>query len=165
MTGTVRSNITYGTSFDEAHYNAVVKACQLTQDFETFPKGDLTETGEMGVSLSGGQKSRISLARALYRKTSKIILIDGTLSSLDSRVAHSIINEIKEGELFADKLVILVTYDLDQAEQMDWIVHMGEDGRLLTSESSQEFFQSIQKDELGSLIKNSSQVEQADEQD
>lgn len=95
VTGTVRSNITYGTAFDREHYDAVVRACQLTQDFESFPQGDLTATGEMGVSLSGGQKSRISLARALYRKNSKIILIDGTLSSLDARVAHSIISEIK----------------------------------------------------------------------
>jgi ABC-type multidrug transport system fused ATPase/permease subunit len=75
----------------------------------------LTGTGEMGVSLSGGQKSRISLARALYKKDSKIIMIDGTLSSLDARVAHKIINEIKNGEMFANKLVMLITYDLDQA--------------------------------------------------
>jgi ABC-type bacteriocin/lantibiotic exporter with double-glycine peptidase domain len=54
-------------------------------------KADLTETGEMGASLSGGQKSRISLARALYKQTS-IILIDGTLSSLDARVSAKILN-------------------------------------------------------------------------
>jgi len=54
---------------------------------DSFPQGDLTKTGEMGMSLSGGQKSRISLARALYKREAKIMLIDGTLSSLDSRVA------------------------------------------------------------------------------
>ena len=66
----------------------------------------------MGVQLSGGQKSRVSLARALY-KNPKILLIDGTLSSLDARVARNIINEIKSSDLFADKLILLVTYDLD----------------------------------------------------
>ena len=70
----------------------------------------------MGVQLSGGQKSRISLARALYNRDSKIILIDGALSSLDARVAGEILKEIKNGDSFRDKLVIMVTYDLDQAE-------------------------------------------------
>lgn len=69
----------------------------------------------MGVTLSGGQKSRISLARALY-KESKIVLIDGTLSSLDSVVAGKILNEIKHGDLLKDTIVLMVTYDLDQAK-------------------------------------------------
>ena len=85
----------------------------MQQDIQTFPNGDLTKTGEMGVTLSGGQRSRISLARALYKRNAKIMLIDGTLSSLDSRVSSEILREIKYGELFADKIVILVTYDLD----------------------------------------------------
>ena len=67
----------------------------------------------MGISLSGGQKSRISLARALYKREAKIILIDGTLSSLDSRVSANILKEIKSGPLFKDKIVMMVTYDLD----------------------------------------------------
>lgn len=68
----------------------------------------------MGVQLSGGQKSRISLARAIYAETN-IVLIDGALSSLDVKVAQAIIDEIK-GEFFENKLVMMVTYDLDQAE-------------------------------------------------
>lgn len=54
----------------------------------------------MGIQLSGGQKSRISLARAIYKKNAKIVLIDGTLSSLDSRVGQKILNEILNGPLF-----------------------------------------------------------------
>ena len=84
----------------------------------------------MGVSLSGGQKSRISLARALYKKNSKIMLIDGTLSSLDARVSAKILEEIKQGELFADKIVLMITYDLDQAQQLDWVLHISDDGKL-----------------------------------
>ena len=68
------------------------------------------------MQLSGGQKSRISLARAIYNRKSRILLIDGALSSLDSKVARAIIEQIKEGELFKDKMVLLVTYDIDQAE-------------------------------------------------
>lgn len=116
ISGTIRSNITYGSKFDADFYQKVITACQLQPDLQTFPDGDLTKTGEMGVTLSGGQRSRISLARALYKRNAKIMLIDGTLSSLDSRVSAEILKEIKHGELFADKIVILVTYDLDQAE-------------------------------------------------
>ena len=84
----------------------------------------------MGVSLSGGQKSRISLARALYKKHAKIVLIDGTLSSLDSRVSAKILEEIKGGELFKDKVVLMVTYDLDKAQQLDWVLHISDNGSL-----------------------------------
>ena len=100
ISGTVRSNILYGSAYDKSYYQQVVRACQLLADFEQFPQGDLTKTGEMGVSLSGGQRARISLARALYKRAAKIMLIDGTLSSLDSRVAANILNEIKRGSLF-----------------------------------------------------------------
>jgi len=113
ISGTIRSNILFGSKYDEEFYQKVITACQLQQDIQTFPNGDLTKTGEMGVTLSGGQRSRISLARALYKRNAKIMLIDGTLSSLDSRVSSEILREIKHGELFADKIVILVTYDLD----------------------------------------------------
>jgi len=54
------------------------------EDFNTMPLGGLTKVGEMGMSLSGGQKSRLSLARALYREDSQIVLVDSTLSSLDA---------------------------------------------------------------------------------
>lgn len=116
VSGTVRSNITYGSKYDPEYYKKVITACQLIQDIDSFPNGDLTKTGEMGVTLSGGQRSRISLARALYKRNANIILIDGTLSSLDARVSSEILTHIKEGELFKNKLVVLVTYDLDQAE-------------------------------------------------
>lgn len=140
ISGTVRSNITYGSKYDPEYYQKVITACQLLPDIESFPSGDLTKTGEMGVTLSGGQRSRISLARALYKRNANIILIDGTLSSLDSRVSAEILTQIKEGELFKNKLVILVTYDLDQAEQMDWVIHMSDTGSIEASMSSRDFF-------------------------
>lgn len=130
----------YGSPYDRAYYEQVVHACQLIADFDQFPKRDLTETGEMGVSLSGGQKSRISLARALYKRHAKIVLIDGTLSSLDSRVSAKILEEIKSGELFRDKIVLMVTYDLDQAQQLDWVLHLSDDGAMQDSMSTADFF-------------------------
>ncbi len=72
----------------------------------------MTKLGEMGIQLSGGQRGRISLARALYKKDSKVIFIDGSLSALDSRVARDIMEKGIKG-LCKNKIVFLVTYDLD----------------------------------------------------
>lgn len=87
LSGTIKSNILFGSEFKQELYEKVLDSCQLVYDINSFPNGDETETGEMGVQLSGGQKSRIVLARALYKENCKVMLIDGTLSSLDSRVA------------------------------------------------------------------------------
>lgn len=76
----------------------------------------------MGVQLSGGQKARISLARCLYKKDAKIVLIDGALSALDSRVTRHIMEKAINGPLCKDKIVLLVTYDLDQAAEMDYVM-------------------------------------------
>lgn len=82
----------------------------------------------MGHILSGGQKSRISIARALYRKSTSIVLIDGSLSSLDARVARQLLDNIAHGELTKDKIVLMVTYDHDQATEMDFILYVTESG-------------------------------------
>ena len=76
VTGTVRENILFGREFNKQRYELVVNACCLVQDFMSMPSGDGTKVGEMGNTLSGGQRSRISLARALYRQDNTIILVD-----------------------------------------------------------------------------------------
>ena len=88
------------------------------------------------------------------------MLIDGTLSSLDSRVSGKILQEIRSGPLFRDKIVIMVTYDLDQAEQLDWVLHLSDDGRLLESMSTQEFFSTANIDQLKNQIKQASKNEE-----
>jgi len=138
MTGTVRSNILFGSAFDPRYYEKVVAACALKDDFKQLPNGDNTKLGEMGTQLSGGQKSRISLARALYRKEAKIILIDGSLSALDARVARHILDNAIRGDLCSDKIVLMVTYDLDQAAEMDYVLLVKEG--LVSVQRSAEFF-------------------------
>ena len=80
----------------------------------------------MGHNLSGGQKSRISLARALYRKSASIVMIDCTLSSLDAKVSKKVM-ERAVFDLCKDKLVIFVTHDLDHAAQMDKVITIDND--------------------------------------
>ena len=85
---TVRQNILFGQSYDRQRYQKVIKACALIRDFKQFPQGDQTVVGERGSSLSGGQKARINLARALYRQ-SDIYLLDDPLSAVsDHRLSQ-----------------------------------------------------------------------------
>ena len=80
----------------------------------------------MGHTISGGQKSRLSLARALYRKSADIILIDCTLGSLDQKTSKKVMERAILG-LCADKLLIYATHDLEQAAQMDKIILIQEE--------------------------------------
>ena len=80
----VRQNILFGEHFDRKRYQKVVKACALLKDFKQFTKGDQTIVGDRGSSLSGGQKARISLARAVYRQAD-IYLLDDPLSAVSKQ--------------------------------------------------------------------------------
>jgi ABC-type transport system involved in cytochrome bd biosynthesis fused ATPase/permease subunit len=69
--GTVQSNILMGSDLDKNRFNEIVQGCCLKRDIEkNWPRGEYTEVGNAGSSLSGGQKLRIGVARALYSSTS-----------------------------------------------------------------------------------------------
>lgn len=109
MSASVRENILFSHEFDETFYNLVVEACALGQDFSALPQGDLTEVGEKGITLSGGQRARISLARAVYAR-SDLVLLDDCLAAVDSHVARHIFDHvIGPHGLLATKARILVT--------------------------------------------------------
>ena len=110
MNATVRENILFGSSYDKARYQDVVKACELLKDFEMFQSGDLTEVGEHGINLSGGQKQRISLARAVY-SNKDIYLLDDPFSALDAHVGKAVFFEVILKWLKScGKTVLLVTH-------------------------------------------------------
>lgn len=95
---TVRDNILFGASYDAAHYNKVVDACQLLPDFEMLEQGDETEIGERGINLSGGQKARVSIARAMYRAENfDFVVLDDPLSALDVHVANAVFSRGLQG--------------------------------------------------------------------
>lgn len=94
--GSIKNNIVFTSGYDEKRYKAVVHACALERDFELWPHGDETIVGDRGVSLSGGQKARISLARAVYKKAD-IYLLDDPLSAVDVHVGKHLFEKcIKE---------------------------------------------------------------------
>ena len=90
---TVRDNILFGHEFDLTRYNTTIEACQLLKDFEMLEAGDMTEIGEKGMNLSGGQKARISMARAVY-SDKDIILMDDSLSALDTHTKKQVFEQV-----------------------------------------------------------------------
>ena len=93
LNATIRDNILFGEELDEERYNRTIKACQLGRDLEILNGGDLTEIGEQGVNLSGGQKARVSIARAVYANRD-IILMDDPLSALDAHVKRKVFDKV-----------------------------------------------------------------------
>lgn len=105
---TVRQNILFTEAFDEERYRRVIHVCALERDLHLLPYGENTVIGERGISLSGGQRARINLARAIYRKAD-IYLLDDPLSAVDTVVGKHIFEQCISGFL-ADKICILVTH-------------------------------------------------------
>ncbi|RHY23814.1 hypothetical protein DYB32_009057, partial [Aphanomyces invadans] len=107
----VRDNILFGSPFDSRKYMRVVEACGLLPDFALMAFGDLTEVGSKGRNLSGGQKARISLARACY-SDADIVILDAPLAAIDAVVQKEIMSKCVE-TLLKSKTVILVTHNGD----------------------------------------------------
>lgn len=117
---TVRNNILFGLEYDRQKYKKTVKVCALEPDFDKFPQRDQTIVGERGVSLSGGQRARINLARAVY-KEADIYLLDDPLSAVDTHVGKHLFEECILKHLNG-KTRILVTHQLQYLKKADHIV-------------------------------------------
>uniref|UniRef100_A0A915PJI9 Uncharacterized protein n=1 Tax=Setaria digitata TaxID=48799 RepID=A0A915PJI9_9BILA len=134
-------NILFGTLLDPKRYETVLDACALKPDLATLPAGDQTEIGEKGINLSGGQKHRVSLARAVY-SDSDIVLLDDPLSAVDAHVGRHIFNHVISSQtgLLAKKTRILVTHGLHYLKYCDRIVVM-DDGKITEMGTFQELVQ------------------------
>ncbi|KAJ7750388.1 hypothetical protein DFH07DRAFT_1062096 [Mycena maculata] len=133
---TIRSNITFGAKeFDQDRYAKVIHQCCLERDLELFAAGDDTEVGERGQNMSGGQKARISLARALF-STAEIILLDDIFASLDVHTANWIVDKCFNGDLITGRTVILVTHNVALVKPYaQFAVSLSQDGQI-TSQGS-----------------------------
>ncbi|KAL8870822.1 MAG: hypothetical protein Q9174_003222, partial [Haloplaca sp. 1 TL-2023] len=109
---TIRGNIVFGLPMDPLRYAKVLSACALSQDLAILPDGDMTEVGLGGVNLSGGQKWRISFARALYSRAGTLIL-DDIFSALDTHVGRHLLEHALCGELGESRTRILATHHVD----------------------------------------------------
>ncbi|KAF8978331.1 hypothetical protein BGZ46_006592 [Entomortierella lignicola] len=129
--GSIRSNILFGSKFDRERYDEVISACELTRDLSLFPQGDATIIGEKGVILSGGQRARVSLARAAY-KDSDVYILDDPLSAVDPKVGRALFDNCING-ILKGKARVLVTHQLQYIKdcknvvvlERGQITHMG----------------------------------------
>ena len=122
LNDTVRNNILFFKEMDEEKYNKIISLCELGQDIKLLSGGDMTEIGERGANLSGGQKARLAIARALY-SDADIFLFDDPLSALDAYVGMNIFNNVILDYL-KGKTIVVVTHALQYISHMDRIIYM-----------------------------------------
>uniref|UniRef100_A0AAX7SQL5 Cystic fibrosis transmembrane conductance regulator n=1 Tax=Astatotilapia calliptera TaxID=8154 RepID=A0AAX7SQL5_ASTCA len=122
--GTIRSNILFGKELNPQKYERVIRACALKRDLELLPDGDQTLIGDRGATLSGGQKARVNLARAVYQDAD-IYILDDPLSAVDAEVGRHLFEQCICG-LLKNKLRILVTHQLQYLKAANQIVVLKE---------------------------------------
>eukprot|EP00396_MALV-II-16_sp_LP-1_P000103 gene104-233_t len=105
-------NILFGLPFEAEWYHLMVDVCCLRSDFAQFPDGDGTEVGERGITLSGGQKTRVALARALYARPD-VLLLDDVFSALDAHVTQAVWRALKQFQASFGATVVLTTHNED----------------------------------------------------
>ncbi|XP_029892333.1 ATP-binding cassette sub-family C member 4 isoform X4 [Aquila chrysaetos chrysaetos] len=110
FSGTVRSNILFDKEYEKEKYEKVLKVCALKKDLELLANGDLTVIGDRGATLSGGQKARVNLARAVYQDAD-IYLLDDPLSAVDAEVGRHLFEKCICQALH-QKISVLVTHQL-----------------------------------------------------
>lgn len=156
---TVKENIVFGKPFDKRWYNAVVDACALRPDLDMLPAGDLTEIGERGITVSGGQKQRLNIARAIYFNAD-IVLMDDPLSAVDAHVGRHIMDNAICG-LLRDKCRVLATHQLHVLHRCDRIVVMKE-GRIHKVDTFDRLMAG--DEEFATLMKQTAVEKQEDEE-
>lgn len=120
---TLKENVLFGQEFDELRFAETVKACCLEPDLAALTHGAETEIGEKGINLSGGQKARVSLARAVYSQAD-ISLLDDPLSAVDAYVGKYILENCLLNGPLATRTRVLVTHALHVLDKSDYIYVM-----------------------------------------
>lgn len=136
---TIRDNIVFHQQFDDTRYREVLHACALSPDLTSFRDGDQTKLEEGGIGLSGGQKARVALARAIYSHC-RILLLDDPLAALDHDTAKTIVQRFLKGSLAQGRTIVLVTHRDDLVLRIaDQVIDV-HDGRasVLSPEQIQE---------------------------
>ncbi|GFP93552.1 ABC transporter c family member 13 [Phtheirospermum japonicum] len=123
MSGTIRDNILLGKNYDQKRYSEVLQACALDLDISLMMGGDMACIGEKGINLSGGQRARLALARAIYHDTN-IYLLDDILSAVDAHVGRSILQNAILGPLMTMKTRILCTHNIQAIYMADTVIVM-----------------------------------------
>ncbi|KAL8710947.1 MAG: hypothetical protein Q9220_004546 [cf. Caloplaca sp. 1 TL-2023] len=150
MNASVKDNIVFGHRWDPHFYEQTIYACALVDDFQTLPDGDRTEVGERGISLSGGQKARVTLARAVYARAD-VYLLDDCLSAVDQHVGRHLIDQVLGPRgLLASKTRILATNSIPVLVEADFVTLL-RDGTILEKGTYEQLI--AMRGEVANLIK------------
>lgn len=157
---TVRENILFGKEYNRKWYDEVVDACALRADLDMLPHNDQTEIGERGITVSGGQKARLNIARAIYFN-SDIMIMDDPLSAVDAHVGRHIFDTAICG-LLKDKCRILATHQLHVLHRCDRIIWL-QDGQIETIDT----FDNLMRDNEGfqKMMASTAQEEKVEEEE
>ncbi|KAI0031196.1 hypothetical protein K488DRAFT_79193 [Vararia minispora EC-137] len=135
---TIKNNVLFGAAFDEERYMKVMHQCALERDLELFDAGDATEVGEKGLTLSGGQKARITLARAVY-SSAEIVILDDVLAALDVHTSKWIVEKCFKGDLLQDRTIIIATHNVTLADPIaGFVIGLSTDGKVVARGSVPE---------------------------
>ena len=157
MNASVKENIVFGHRWDPHFYERTINACALIEDLKTLPDGDQTEVGERGISLSGGQKARVTLARAVYARAD-VYLLDDCLSAVDQHVGrHLIENVLGSKGLLAGKTRILATNSIPVLFEADFVTLL-RDGKVLEKGTFEQLI--AMKGEVANLIRTANNEEE-----
>ncbi|KAK0565002.1 hypothetical protein OC861_003987 [Tilletia horrida] len=137
----LRSNILFGLPMIKERYDQVLDACALLPDLALFEDGDEVEIGEGGIGLSGGQKARVSLARAVYSRA-QTLLLDDVLSAVDAHTAVHIHKNLLKGPLMEHRTVLLVSHQVQLVAPSASTVLVLDNGAVKYQGSSTDFLKS-----------------------
>lgn len=159
----IKDNILFGLPLDRVRYSNVLHACALVKDIEMLPDGELTEIGASGINLSGGQRWRVTVARALYSRAG-ILVLDDIFSAVDPHVGRHILEYGLTGELAIGRTRILVTHHIELVHlDARYVVHLGDRGYIKSAETKVAS-QSNSMD-AGTLASSSSSKDSQDTED
>lgn len=139
---TIESNIAF--AYDYVNKDDVIKASKLADVHDNiieFDKGYETILGERGVTISGGQKQRTSIARALMKDAS-ILILDDSVSAVDTKTEKVILNNLKETRV--GKTTLLIAHRISTVQDLDKILFL-EDGKVLGFDTHENLYNTLEE--------------------
>uniref|UniRef100_A0AC35TL38 ABC transporter domain-containing protein n=1 Tax=Rhabditophanes sp. KR3021 TaxID=114890 RepID=A0AC35TL38_9BILA len=138
--GTVKENILCGKAYDEEDYRAAVKGACLTEDIANFPGHDDYFITDGGATISGGQRVRMMMARAIYQNCS-LFLLDSPMAALDNRTARHVWKSFIVNEIRAKgKSAIIASHNLEFLKKCDHLIVLNNIGQLIRQGPASELF-------------------------
>ncbi|CAO3640951.1 unnamed protein product [Mucor hiemalis] len=157
----IKNNILFGLPFAQKRYKATLFACALEKDLSYLDDGDQTEIGEKGITLSGGQKARVALARAVYSRAQNV-LMDDVLSAVDAHTANHLYKQCLLGPLMKGRTQILITHHVNLCIEGSAYIVFVKDGQVKLTGSPSELKQAGQ---LSLIFKENIKSETSEEEE